>query len=269
MSTVASTYSPCFTNEEVLEARHFIAGTEYEIEEVRAISFPGYEQGYEFPEKHAHWFGDLGIMLDHSLRNNGLEFVTRPVSYNDSLRLFQELHNGLKVGPNAYSPRTSTHVHVNVCSMPMDKLRHMMLLYALLEPAFFSFAGDKRKHNIHCVPLNYTLLPAIYDRNITYLIETWSKYSAFNLMPVRNIGTVEFRHLYGTGDFNIYKQWLTLLKELWTFAFNEDATCLEEMLFEGWSPHKIQLQVMPSSHFIVPSEEDYQRSLIDVKLAFI
>jgi uncharacterized protein len=97
------------------------------------------------------------------------------------------------------------------------------------------------------------------------IVKAWTKYSAFNLMPTRTQGTVEFRHLYGTGDFEVYQKWLTLIKELWDYVYNNDPAYLEQMLKAEYSPQYIQHTVLPSSKNIYA---DYSASLIDVKLAF-
>jgi hypothetical protein len=84
-------------------------------------------------------------------------------------------------------------------------------------------------------------------------------------MPLRTQGTIEFRHLHGTGDVVVYQRWLTLLNELWDFAFMNPPTTLEKMLKAEYSPQYIQHTVLPSSKNIYA---DYSASLIDVKLAF-
>jgi hypothetical protein len=84
-------------------------------------------------------------------------------------------------------------------------------------------------------------------------------------MPLKSQGTVEFRHLYGTGDIEVYQKWLTLIKELWDFVYTQPNNTLETMLRAEYSPQYIQHTVLPSSKNIYA---DYSASLIDVKLAF-
>jgi hypothetical protein len=262
--TIYEDFSIELSNEECADADHFICGTEYEIENIYSVNIKGYDVGSDHP----YWFGDLGAIKDGSLRNNGLEFVTRPVPFKRALELFDELHGSLSLGPEPYTARTSTHVHVNVASMSKAQLKQFVLLYALFEPVFFAFAGPVRKHNIHCVPLSYTLLPKHYPGKIEYLIDAWSKYTAFNLKPVRTIGTVEFRHLFGTGDKEVYQQWLQMIMELWTFAFNMPLNWLEQQLIAGTAPKDMLAQVIPSAS-LSNYTLDFTDSLIDVKLAFV
>ena len=218
----------------------FYCGTEYEIEDIKAIKLPGKDilspTGLSLSDTSPYWVGKLGLMYDGSLRNNGIEFITKPVTFEESLKLFDDLHNGLKLGENPYTARTSTHVHINMSNMDMAQCKHLLLLYALLEPVFFAAVKPERQHNIHCVPLNYTLLPSIYKAPFQDIVKQWSKYSALNLMPLRTQGTVEFRHLQGTGDKAVYQHWLTLLNELWDFVFMNPPTTLEKMLRGGATP---------------------------------
>jgi len=232
-------------------------GTEYEIEDIKEINH--------------HWTfyenGDVKIVEDHSLRNNGREFITKPLTLEQSLEMFKQLHSSIEVGQSAYSSRTSIHVHVNVLDLSLDQLKHLLLLYAYLEPVFFSFVGEKRKHNIHCVPLNWTLLPKYYPLDITGIVENWSKYTAFNMCPVFKQGTVEFRHLYGTGNFDIYKKWLNIINNLFVFVRTTDPSWLEENI-QHLSYDDICWKVLKQTTYSC-NKEEIKQSEIDVKLSFL
>ena len=262
--TIYEDYMFSLLEPDCVVADYFICGTEYEIEDIYKVNLPNFDCGQDVP----HWMGDIGAIKDGSLRNNGMEFITKPVGYDKALSLFDLLHDKVLVGQNAYTPRTSTHVHVNVASMNQKQLKHLVLLYALFEPVFFAYVGDSRKHNIHCVPLNYTLLPKMYSASVSHLVDGWSKYTAFNMKPVATQGTVEFRHLYGTGDKKVYQQWLSMLRDLWNFAYNEPPTWLHGCLLAGTSPKEMLKQVLPSIplHLV---DVDFSDSLVDVKLAFV
>ena len=266
--TVKTEYGCQLQREELATTTQFICGTEYEIESIKACTLDGFMSGEKYSDEVPYWMGDIGVMRDGSLRNGGLEFVTRPVTEERALELFTTLHDNLSLGKDPFSARTSTHVHVNVASMTLEQVRHLTMLYALLEPVFFVHAQG-REHNIHCVPLSYTLLPQYYSAGISALIDRWSKYTAFNLLPIVNIGTVEFRHLGGTGDIKVYQRWLRLLRELWTFAMHEPVDALYSMLKRGDNPMQIQNVVLPSANDIVIPSEAYKTTLIDVKLGFV
>jgi len=269
MTKVTEYYDITLVDSSLPDASAFICGTEYEIEDIKKISLFDHDTlsggNLHLSDTNAYWIKDIGLVHDGSLRNNGVEFITRPVGLDRALELFNILHDGLTLGPTPYSSRTSIHVHVNVSNMTMAQVKHLMLVYAALEPVFFEVAGETRKHNIHCVPLNFTILPSLYYKPVQDIIQAWSKYSALNLIPVKTQGTVEFRHLYGTGDFQVYQKWLTLLRELWNFVYEVPVTELEKMLRLEMTPQQIQAVVLPSSVGMYP---DFTTSFVDVKLAF-
>lgn len=269
MTKITEYYDINVFDEKLCDADEFYCGTEYEIEDIKEIKLPGFDKMYPsslaLNDVNPYWRGDVGLVHDGSLRNHGIEFITKPLTFERSLKVFETLHDSLVLGPNPYTVRTSTHVHVNMCNMNMDEVKEMLLTYALLEPVFFAAVKPERQHNIHCVPLNYTLLPSIYASPIQDIVKSWSKYSALNLIPLRTQGTVEFRHLHGTGDFEVYKRWLTLLCELWTFVWESPPNTLEKMLRAGYTPQEICGNVLPSASF---GGVDFTTSLIDVKLAF-
>lgn len=251
-------------DQDLSEKSIFYAGTEYEIEDVKKVMSTGEEDDFPPLTHEPISYAGYNWMLDGSLRNNGLEVTTPPLTFQESLNAFSEIHDNVVTGPLAYSERTSIHVHVNVLPWTEKKLYDFVLLYALLEPAFFS-KTPKRQHNINCVPLNYTMLPAKYNLGIEHLISIWSKYTAFNLLPIKKYGTVEFRHMYGTGDYYIYKEWLAMIRNLWEFTNKEKEGTLKKLLLKRVSPGELAATILGNSF----QDLDYSKSLIDVKLAFI
>lgn len=209
----------------------FTCGCEFEIEDVQNISSSIHERFY--------------VEDDPSLRNNGKEIKTKPSNYEKTVLLFDFLHKNIKLGPQPFSERTSIHVHVNVSQLTMEQLRQLTLTYALLEPLFFKYVGAERQHNIYCVPLNYTFLPSIYNKDATGMYAKWHKYTAFNLKPVKDIGTVEFRHLYGTADKEVFTTWLNALKQLFEHVRDTPDWNVVKAL-ETLSPANIAQQVVPA-----------------------
>jgi len=175
------------------------------------------------------------IEQDGSLRNNGYEYITRPLTLEESLLSFTKLHRALQYGPDAFTERTSIHVHVNCCNLTQLEVRNIVLLYALYEEAFFAMVAPARRDNIHCVALTETFLPSVYRANCATLVAKWHKYTALNLKPLSTQGTIEFRHMHGHGDYQLFSEWVTLLSNL--FAYGKDwkvtADAFEEQALEG------------------------------------
>jgi hypothetical protein len=181
----------------------FIAGTEYEV---------------EYINNHGNVGENFHIETDGSLRNNGYEYTTVPLDYINSLKAFKKLFATIDYNSaKGHSERTSTHVHINVGTLTMDQCKQLVLVYAALEPLFFNYVTSNRKDNIFCVPLSYTTMSKYYSSNFREMLEPWHKYTAFNILPVKNYGTMEFRHLQGTCHYPTYEGWLTSLKHLYEF----------------------------------------------------
>jgi len=170
---------------------------------------------------------------DGSLRNNGREFVSIPIR-GDTIPFALEVLNRtlnkekLCIG-HEFSERTSVHVHVDVRAMTTEQLQSFILTYILLEPLFYNYTGDTRYNNIFCVPLNYSNLNKVLKRLFDDLqkgiahkamggINTWPKYTGFNLKPVTTYGTVEFRHMGGTCDVAELSNWINLILRLHRYA---------------------------------------------------
>lgn len=246
-------------------SRSFLCGVELEIEDIK-----NKDNVHEnFPE--------VIVENDHSLRNNGLEFKYGPVTYDRALELFNGIHKHLKVGKTPFSERTSIHVHVNARTLTLEEARQLVLLYALYEPLFFNFVGNERKNNIFCVPLNYTSLPNTYKGSLQIMHKAWSKYTAFNICPLgpgkdgsECHGTIEFRHMYGTSDPAIFKKWLTILKELYTFVEKNTGFDIIKTILSGKDMAAYASVVVPTlatSMSLGQINNLIEDSLIDVKLS--
>lgn len=209
------------------------------------------------------------VKEDGSLRNNGYEFITDPVPVKTAIDQFAELHKKLDLGEDAFSQRTSTHVHVNVAGLTLQETKNLLLLYALFEECFFLMAKPERRNNIHCTPLSETFVPSSYKTDIPNLVKGWHKYTALNLKRIRDLGTVEFRHLHGTGDVTELKQWLQVLENLFFLSqkvnFAEDSIADEKNIYKWFDE---LFKDAPRVYVLRNSLPDLTaNSLIDVKFA--
>jgi len=210
---------------------------------------------------------------DGSLRNCGVEFISIPSTKPILLANFDKLHRELEFNcrADAFSPRTSTHVHINCRPLETHQVKTLVLLYALYEDFFFAMCAPGRRDNIHCVPLTETFLPEHYKRDLKYLVERWHKYTALNLLPLTSLGTVEFRHMQGTDDLALIQEWLTTLENLWALSqritLSEENLSNEDILKSWWLMlfgHCPRIMALaPSFNNIIAN------SLLDVKMAFV
>lgn len=153
---------------------------------------------------------------DGSLRNHGVEFISRPTRIDYIVDDFIKLHKTVQFRDLSakFSQRTSIHVHVNCSNLTDVETRNIIYMYALFEEFFFSLVEQDRRHNIHCVPLTETYLPVYYKHDLHVLISRWHKYTALNIKPLSELGTIEFRHMQGHDDPELLKMWLGTINSL-------------------------------------------------------
>lgn len=212
--------------------------------------------------------GDIvGITEDGSLRNNGHEYITKPITVNDAISQFKWLHDNLRYGDQAFTERTSIHVHVNCCNLFPQEVRNIVLLYALFEESFFAMVDQQRRNNIHCVALTETFIPTLYKSSAQNMVARWHKYTALNLKPISSQGTMEFRHMQGHNDTQLFSDWLIVLENLFNHGrtFKVTSHGLEEKALE-----KLFLQLF--GHTKIAKDWANQRAtmdnqIIDVKLS--
>jgi len=149
-------------------------------------------------------------------------------------------------------------------------VKSIVMWYALYESVFFKIIDPYRENNIHCVKLDQTALSQKYKRSLEYLVGSWSKYTALNILPLRKYGTIEFRHLQGTGDTVLVKEWLDTLENLWLWG--QENTLHKNLLTPEWlakSFHAI-FKDSPRALALEPQlEQLISNSLIDIKLSLI
>jgi len=129
-----------------------IVGLELEIE--------GWEYGV--PK-----FVGFSFEEDGSLRNNGMEAITKPTKAKYIPRLLENFFNHFEITEDNYSTRCSTHVHVNCQDLTTDQVQIICLLYQVLERPLFGFIGHERDGNIFCVPWNQCNLTFDFVRKFT------------------------------------------------------------------------------------------------------
>lgn len=161
------------------------------------IELEGTRNAYDF--RSDYW----EVKEDGSLRG-GHEFVFRGPTggrdlYNAVVELDTFLHNRNPDG----NWRCSTHVHVDVRDMTAQQLKNLILIYTVLEKLLFKMSGIHRYKNNFCCALGFAqqqlkVLVKNWNKTDAYgfsnsVIQGWDKYSALNLLPISNFGSVEFR----------------------------------------------------------------------------
>lgn len=237
----------------------FIAGVELEIESIANF---GNHSSY------STW----QITEDGSLRNGGKELISPPLELEKLVEDFKNIHKNLVFfnKKDAFSERTSIHVHVNMLDNSLEEAKSLLLWYSLFEPCFFAMVESKRRNNIHCVGLDQTNMSEHYNRSLPFIVGKWHKYAAFNMKPLQTIGTIEFRHMEGHNDPARFAQWLLTLKNLWSIA--QMMPMQESVLTKQGIEHAFDLifKDAPNIKALKPSLSDLiANNVTDVKLSFL
>ena len=163
------------------------------------------EQAPVFETKPIFWVRDK----DGSLKIDGAEFISVPLSGRCIDYALAEIYPLISQQDCLWSHRTSIHVHLNVNTFTVKKVKTLIALYACLEELFFFFVDDLRKGNNYCYPLT--------DLNPESLMLGMpeQKYCAFNVgNALEEHNTVEFRHMHGTGNIKSIRRWIQLIVKL-------------------------------------------------------
>lgn len=153
------------------------------------------------------------VTEDNSLRNHGAELISR-LGYR-AHHIWPILNTVCKIGKAnkwSVSDRTSIHVHLGMNHLTMGDVHALLLTYIPLEEALFEYAGALRYSNIFCVPASECSGGLSYDcKDIRGYIQEADKYSALNFKTVRELGTVEFRHMQTCFDPEYIYRWIMML----------------------------------------------------------
>jgi len=171
---------------------------------------------------------------DGSLRNNGWEFVTSPMTLDNLNYCLTTFFEGRGFREDNYSERTSVHVHTNCLDLTLEQMTSICLLYQVFEGVLFNFIGNNRDKNIFCVPWSETNISyrtvARLEEGSTDPFYTWQKYTALNLIPVGTQGTIEWRHMAGTHNYKTIILWCQLIGSIYAYARKSQPAEIKEML---------------------------------------
>lgn len=196
-----------------------IAGVELETENasVDQYAYIGYSD-----ERNHFWT----VTRDGSLRggDTAYEFISQPCQIQYLIPELEQFFKFAKFNENNYSDRCSVHVHTNVTDFTQDELSALALVYTVVEETLFQYVnfyksptkeGYNRDTNLYCIPwnqcrLNHRLIDGIFNPSKKPLSK-WQKYTALNLLPILDRGSVEWRHMHGTADMEKLTGWLNII----------------------------------------------------------
>lgn len=177
-------------------------------------------EGVGLPRGTAHWRREA----DGSLRgeDNGEYVLSSPCLFKDLDKRFEELQKAFdKVGAIIHDTyRAGVHVHVNVQDLTTTQLFNMITLFLVMEEPLVGFCAPSRRGNHFCLRskdagyLTEVIWDACLQNDLRQLNTEDIRYSAMNLSSLFKYGSIEFRSLESTKDFQHIKKWATILYQL-------------------------------------------------------
>ena len=218
---------------------------------------------------------------DGSLRNNGYEAITAPTYTKHVPYVLTTLFGRFNITQdNNYSQRCSTHVHVNCQDLTIEQVKLLCLLYQVLERPLFGFVGHDRQDNIFCVPWSQCTMSHDFAykfmRDPSTTTRYWQKYTALNILPLRDRGTVEFRHLEGTCDVNRIVAWLNIIGSMVKYAKEHSYEDFRNTILEmnsvsnyGAFIESVLREYSPLLTDLPSYQEDISMGVVDCKLCLM
>lgn len=162
-----------------------------------------------------HW----SVVEDHSLRNQGWEFVLRqPLRGKQLAGAIQEFFDTAKNYKLEYNERTSCHLHFDCRDLTHKQFSALLIIYQAVEPAFWNIVSKSRRWSGYCLPMlesQGAAVEAIFkDRPnnnvIKGAITKVSRYSALNIQAISKHGSIEYRHFHNPATPDQLVNWINL-----------------------------------------------------------
>lgn len=200
----------------------------------RNIEVPGNAKNYGAWVRHE----------DGSLRGESCEWVLDvPLTYNKTVEAIEHLFKGFSENGTKFdnSYRTSTHIHVNYQNKTGLNVFNIFVVHTVLEKLLGRYCGEDRDGNLFAIyardaeRLINGMYSAIFNGEGMRSFGNNQRYAALNLSSLHKFGSVEFRLMGGLDNAKEALIWLSMVKEMVTYADNlKDATSLFEYIsFNG------------------------------------
>jgi len=161
---------------------------------------------------------DWRTEIDHSLRGESNEYVMRePRSLDETVTCLNNLKEALSNSAYYETPRAGVHVHVNVQELNVVHMYNLILSTYLLETILTRYCGAYREGNLFCLRVcdaDYqakVLEESIVKGSLRPLASSMIRYSALNLNSLSKYGSLEYRAMRSTADFEVLKVWCNVL----------------------------------------------------------
>lgn len=222
-------------------------GIEIELENVRNIDSVEIEP----------W----GAVGDGSLRNMGMELLSRPIRTEVTLNRYLRRYTALRESmPWQDSIRTSTHIHLDGRGLNIPDIMKILGAYILVEPFLYRYCGPLREENIYCVPLyradtlTDNLIRGVLNSTFITQVRSSCKYSGFYPAPLCSFGTLEFRMAPSFPTGNDVYLWVMALQHMYNAALEVSPQQAYAQLDEGNYAALLRTLLPESMHYLLPPD---------------
>lgn len=173
-------------------------------------------EGENLPHTQTYWRMDH----DGSLRGEAIEYVfDKPRSLKGTKEALDYLHKKFVAQNSTFheTVRAGVHVHVNAQELTIVQLYNFLTLYMLLEELLVSWCGPSREGNLFCLRtcdaefLLDCLKESARSRDVSLLNTDDLRYASMNVRALFSYGSVEFRAMRSTPDFDLVYKWAEIL----------------------------------------------------------
>lgn len=199
-------------------------GIELELEPSGRSALPrdGHLEAIKTPKTGAGWRS----VEDGSLRNGGREYiVSAPILKEELPAAVEALWGvfslmGVQLGN---SNRCSTHVHINASGLTVNQLTSVIVLWGTFEEAIINWCGEERTKNHFCLSTKDTgSLVQAWDRMLSTgqigHFDRNLRYSALNVNPIWDRGSIEFRCGPAADTPDIPVKWASFIHDFVNYA---------------------------------------------------
>lgn len=169
-------------------------------------------EGHRLPMEVQGW----RVERDGSLRGEALEYVfNRPVKLNTAATYIRNLRQALNANEGRVndSVRAGIHIHKNVTAWTARQLYVFLTAYYVMEEVLVDLCGEGRRGNLFCLRAKDAefivdiLMGASQHNDVTLIGGDNIRYAALNLNALSKHGSIEFRAIRTTPDFDERVTW--------------------------------------------------------------
>jgi len=188
----------------------------------------GIELEFEQFRQTERWESDYWVASpDGSLRNFGVELVSRPLTFDDVESALSDAETIIQGTGAIATERCGLHTHMNMRPYSIGQVWSLGSLYAIIEPTLYQTFALNRENSMFAVPMwmNTQQVSAL-SRDMNAIRQSsndslpgchsigTSKYSALNFASLATFGTLEMRQPYCSTDFEAIRSWTDFCQRL-------------------------------------------------------